>query len=142
MAYTYEPYKGSKLHVQAQRQKQFFLAGLIIICLLFALAYAQHIALWESCSTLFILLWCLCMPLAFNGAVCEVCVVEIRAGRTPSRALYYGGLIAALAIPIPATLTAVVLTGQYAYLVIVIVALYFPLRNHHLLRLLKRSSVA
>lgn len=66
-----ELYKGSELHVRARKQKQLFLGALVLACVLFAVGTYNNPSFFDQGFVFFIVLWCLCVPVAFNGAVCE-----------------------------------------------------------------------
>lgn len=71
MIYKIELYKGSELHVRARKQKQLFLGALVLACVLYAVGTYNNPSFFDQGFVFFIVLWCLCVPVAFNGAVCE-----------------------------------------------------------------------
>lgn len=71
MTFKVELYKGSELHIRARKQKQLFLGALILACVLYAVGTYNNPSFFDQGLVFFILLWCLCLPVAFNGAVCE-----------------------------------------------------------------------
>lgn len=71
MIYKIELYKGSELHVRARKQKQLFLGALVLACVLYAVGIYNNPNFFDQGLVFFIVLWCLCVPVAFNGAVCE-----------------------------------------------------------------------
>lgn len=71
MTFKVELYKGSELHIRARKQKQLFLGALVLACVLYAVGAYNNPSFFDQGLVFFILLWCLCLPVAFNGAVCE-----------------------------------------------------------------------
>ena len=71
MTFKVELYKGSELHIRARKQKQLFLGALVLACVLYAVGTYNNPNFFDQGLVFFILLWCLCLPVAFNGAVCE-----------------------------------------------------------------------
>ena len=156
MAYKIEFHKGSELHVRARKQKQLFFGGLVLACILYAIGTYNDPSFFQAWFVLFAVLWCLCIPIAFNGAVCES-IAEVYIERDTiernatecdtsssanqpifNSAWYTISFIAILGVPSVAAIIAVALTLQPAYLLIVIVAVYFAIRNHKLYNALQK----
>lgn len=148
MAYKIEFRKGSELHVRARKQKQLFLGGLIVTCILYAIGTYNDPSFFEKGATLFVLLWCLCIPVAFNGVVCESIAEsymehdsnisqsssteKTTQPQKTNSSWHTASFISLLAIPTIAAIIAVILTLQPAYLLIAPIAIYFAFRNKKL----------
>lgn len=131
MAFKMELRKGGELHFRSRRQKSFFIGLLIVVCILYAVGGFSDISFFERTEVLFSLMWVLCLPLIFNGAVCEACT-EGTPQKEKYHRSYYVSFIAAFGIPLIGSVIAVVTTGVMAYLLIFFVAAFFALRNHQL----------
>lgn len=156
MAYNIEFHKGSELHVRARKQKQLFFGGIVLACILYAIGTYNDPSFFQTWFVLFVVLWCLCVPAAFNGAVCESiaevfiehdtiernateCDTSSSANQPIFNSAWYTiSLIAILGVPAIAAIIAATLTQQPAYLLIVIVAVYFAIRNHKLYNALQK----
>lgn len=150
MAYKIEFHKGSELHVRARKQKQLFLGGLIVACILYAIGTYNNPSFFEKGATFFVLLWCLCIPVAFNGAVCESIAEfyiehdngenqssnteETAQANNANSSWYTASFFSVIAIPAITAVIAVILTFQPAYLLIAPIAIYFAFRNNKLYR--------
>ena len=152
MAYKIEFHKGSELHVRARKQKQLFFGGLVLACILYAIGTYNDPSFFQAWFVLFAVLWCLCIPIAFNGAVCES-IAEVYIERdtiernatkcetssSANQPIFNSiSFIAILGVPAIAAIIAATLTQQPAYLLIVIVAVYFAIRNHKLYNTLQK----
>ena len=145
MAYKIEFHKGSELHVRARKQKQLFFGGLVLACILYAIGTYNDPSFFQAWFVLFAVLWCLCIPIAFNGAVCES-IAEVYIERDTiernatkcdtgssanqpgyNSAWYTISFIAILGVPAIADFIASTLWQQRSFLLILIVAVYFAI---------------
>ena len=71
MAFKMELYKGGELHYRAARQRRYFVGAFVLCVVLFVVGCLNNAQFFDQAGALFILLWLLCLSLAFHGAVCE-----------------------------------------------------------------------
>lgn len=135
MAFKAELRKGGELHFRSRRQKSFFIGLLIAVCILYAVGGFSDASFLERTGVLFALIWALCLPLVFNGAVCEACT-EDAPQKDKYRRFYNVSFIAALAIPLVGSIVAIVITGVVAYILVFLIAMFLALRNHRLFKAL------
>ena len=129
MAFKMELYKGRELHYRAARQRRYFVGAFVLCVVLFVVGCINNAQFFDQAGALFILLWLLCLSLAFHGAVCESYAEQFPSSVKP---WYWASVIVAVGIPLLSSVIVVAITGQFAYLLIFAVAAFFVLRNHRL----------
>lgn len=139
MAFKMELHKGGELHYKAARQARYF-AGVFILCIvLFAVGWFNDARFFDYAGIIFIVLWVSCLALAFNGAVCEVYAEKFPSAIKP----WYGiSAVLGLGVPLVSSIVAGVVTGSLAYLLVFVVAAYFVVRNHRLVRAVTKKDLS
>mgnify|MGYP000040161277 CR=1 FL=1 len=115
MAFKMELYKGGELHYRAARQRRYFVGAFVLCVVLFVVGCLNNAQFFDQAGALFILLWLLCLSLAFHGAVCESYAEQFPSSVKP---WYWASVIVAVGIPFCRVFIAVAITGQFAYLLI------------------------
>lgn len=143
MAYKFELHPGGELKIRARKQKQYFLGGLIAVCILYAIGSYQDPDFFGTYSTLLVLLIPLCAALGFHGAFCESYAEAFAESSKDEisakyRRWYYVALVVGLMLPCAASVVALIISSQPAYMLGIVAALYFIIRNHRLFKLLDR----
>ena len=67
MAFKMELYKGGELHYRAARQRRYFVGAFVLCVVLFVVGCINNAQFFDQAGALFILLWLLCLSLAFHG---------------------------------------------------------------------------
>ena len=102
----------------------------MVVCILYAVGTYNDPAFFDRGAVLFALLWCMSLPLVFNGTACERYAEDQSAPGV--QRWYLVSFVAAFFIPLITSVIAVVYTGIVAYLLVFLVAAIFTLRNHRL----------
>lgn len=143
MAYKFELHPGGELRIRARKQKQYFFGGLILVCILYAIGSYQDPNFFGTYSTLLVLLIPLCAALGFHGAFCESYAEAFAESSkdevsTKYRRWYLFALIVGITLPCAASIASFAISTQPAYMLGIVAALYFVIRNHRLYKSLAK----
>lgn len=139
MAFKMELRKGGEPHYKAVRQARYFVGAFILCIVLFAVGCFNDARFFDYAGILFVVLWVSCLALAFNGAVCEVYAEKFPSAIKP----WYGiSAVLGLGVPLVSSVVAGVMTGSLAYLLVFVVAAYFVVRNHRLVRAATKKDLS